>query len=78
METTGNLPISSGIIPNSTRSSWTTFLKTWLVSNLPVLSFSEFELKPKSPTLVLFEIISSNPENEPPQINKILVVSMDT
>ena len=71
---TGIRPINSGMMPNFIKSSGSTSLNTsvmlrWalLLTNAP---------KPMPDASVRFSMTFSKPENAPPQINKILVVSI--
>ena len=71
---TGSLPISSGIMPNLTKSSGSTWRnKSPIFSSL----FVEISaLKPMDFLPIRVPIIFSRPSNAPPQINNIFVVSI--
>ena len=66
----GNLPTNSGIIPKDTRSSCLISEKGFRVFSMDFI----LPPNPTSPLPIRDEIISSNPANDPPQINKIFEV----
>ena len=70
----GTRPINSGIIPNFTKSCGSASFR----SSLIFLSFSPASsaLNPMEPRSIRFSIIRSIPSKAPPQINRMLVVSI--
>ena len=69
----GRRPISSGIIPNFTKSSGRTCLKRSPI--LSSFSFAISALNPMDFCPILVPIIFSRPSNAPPHINNMFVVS---
>ena len=71
---TGRRPINSGISPNFTKSSGSTCANNSLMlrSSFPIISAPN----PIDPLPRRLSTIFSRPSNAPPQINKMLVVSI--
>ena len=71
---TGTRPINSGIRPNLVRSLGSTFRKSSSISIS--LRFTTSALNPIEPALIRCSTIFSRPSKAPPQIKRILVVSI--
>ena len=70
----GTRPMNSGISPNFTRSSGSTCFKSWSMSRVLLSAMSA--LNPMELVEILRSTIFSRPSKAPPQMNRMLVVSI--